>query len=445
MPISIKITCMNALTILQQNKWLAFGLTGVLLITAVILAGIFYSTQVREFNEQSEIVELTDEPTGLPLVVDVQRLPTLTLPPTATIIPSATPTQTSTNLPPTATAEVSVSQTPVPTLVAEVVEQPTENSQVECVHPEGWEVYHIQDGDTLFAFQLGANRAGNPATVDEILAANCLDSNFLSIGQALWLPPGAAENAPSSEPAAPSLPAGLNRTASCPCTITVREGWRIEQIADEINRTPVAFTGADFLAYTRRGTPIPDRWFLTSVPRDKGLEGFMYPGAYTLQNDTTAEQFRDMLLNAFENNVASYLNSAGNYGMTGYELVILASIIQKESYAAQEQVLVSSVFHNRRNSDKGFAASVTIMYALGGPGDWWPRLQSGQTGLDTPYNTNIYKGFPPTPISNPGASALQAAAQPAQTNYIYFTGNCQGTGNAYAATYEEHLANVRCE
>lgn len=436
---------MNALTILRQNRWLAFISGGVFFSISIILASLFYA-QILDSENQSESVELTDEPTGLPLVVDVQRLPTLTLPPTATMLPSATATIKPTILPATVTpSSTTITETPLPTMVAEVVEQPSQDSQTECVHPTGWEVYHVQDGDTLFAFQLGANRAGSPATVDEILAGNCLESSFLSIGQVLWLPSGAAENAPSSEPAAPNLPAGLNRTANCPCTITVHDGWRIEQIADEINRNPVAFTGADFLAYTQRGAPIPDRWFLSSVPRDKGLEGFMYPGSYTLQNDTTAEQFRDMMLNAFENNVAHYLNSAGNYGMTGYELVILASIIQKESYAAQEQVLVSSVFHNRRNAGKGFAASVTIMYALGGPGNWWPRLQSGQTGLDTPYNTNLYKGFTPTPISNPGASALQAAAQPAQTNYLYFTGNCQGTGNAYAVTYEEHLANATCQ
>lgn len=427
---------MYALTILRQNKWLILSLGSGFFTIFLVLAGIFYVFQFFETDNSPQSTVIESDPTGLPLIVDVQRLPTLL--PTHTLIPTL--------LPPTATVSNLSTNTPAPTAVA-VANEATEDTEatIGCAYPEGWEAYQIQDGDTFFAFQLGANRAGNPATVDEILEGNCLGSSFLTIGQVVWLPIGAVENAPPSEPYAPSLPAGLNRIANCPCTITVRDGWRIEQIADEINRTPVGFTGADFLAYTRRGAPMPDRWFLGSVPRDKGLEGFMYPGIYTLQNDTTADQFRDMMLNAFENNVASYLNSAGNYGMTAYDLVILASIIQKESYAAQEQVLVSSVFHNRRNAGKGFAASVTLMYALGQPGNWWPRLQSGQTGLDTPYNTNIYLGFPPTPISNPGASALQSAAQPAQTNYMYFTGNCRGSGNAYAVTYEEHLANVRCE
>lgn len=429
---------MDELTTLKQNKWLAISLMSGFLSIILILIGIYFIFQISS-DQSIETTFIEKTPTGLPLVVDIQRLPTLTP------LPSFTPTLTLSPVPPTTTIITNIlTNTPASTEIALLTDDSTQENS-SCVHPAGWQPYQIQDGDTLFAFQLGAGRAGNPATVDEILEGNCLGSSFLTVDQTIWLPIGAADNAPPSEPAAPNLPAGLNRTANCPCTITVRDGWRIEQIADEINRTPVGFTGVDFLAYTRRGAPIPSRSFLSSVPSDKGLEGFMYPGTYTLQNDTTAEQFRDMMLNSFETNVAGYLDSAGSYGMTGYELVILASIIQKESYAAQEQVLVSSVFHNRRNAGKGFAASVTIMYALGRSGNWWPRLQSGQTGLDTPYNTNIYLGFTPTPISNPGASALQSAAQPAQTNYIYFTGNCQGTGNAYAVTYEEHLANVRCE
>jgi UPF0755 protein len=152
-----------------------------------------------------------------------------------------------------------------------------------------------------------------------------------------------------------------------------------------------------------------------------------------------------MLLDAFEANAAAVIDNAGNFGITPYELLILASIVQRESWDASEQALVSSVFHNRRNAGKGFGATVTVMYALGNQANWWPRPAPGQRSLDTPYNTNIYLGFPPTPISSPGLSALHAAANPAQTDYMYFTGSCNGTGNAYAATYEEHLANVRCE
>src|SRR5690606_32570103 len=108
-----------------------------------------------------------------------------------------------------------------------------------------------------------------------------------------------------------------------------------------------------------------------------------------------------------------------------------------------EQPFVASVFHNRLRGGKSIGATVTVQYALGVAGNWWPRLQAGQVNLDSPYNTLIYGGFTPTPISSPGMGALQAVISPAQTNYFYFTGNCHGSGNLYAETYEQHLANVQ--
>lgn len=410
-------------------------------ICGLILAFAYFIKPQNDKKLSSEELELQAIATGLPVELEVQRLPSFTP------LPSLTPTQTRTSVP-TITPIAQATLTPIVTVkVTAIIQMPTmtESTIAQCDTPTGWVAHQVQDGDTLFAFQLGAGRAGNPATVEDIMQGNCLESKYLTIGQILWLPEGAVDNAPSSEPQAPNLPSGTTRTAKCPCTLTVREGWRIEQIADEINRNPVAFTGADFLAFTRQGAPIPARNFLASVPASAGLEGFMFPGTYTLQNDTTAEQFRDMLLNAFEANASGLLGASGNFGMTPYDLVKLASVIQRESYSPQEQPLVASVFHNRLGQGKGLGASVTLQYALGRYGNWWPRLQAGQTSIDTPYNTNIYGGLTPTAISNPGLSALQAAASPAQTTYVYFTGNCQGTGNAYAETYEQHLANVRCE
>lgn len=418
---------------ISKQIWLING--GLLIIALLVFLSI---NKGNDSTSTRPVVTAS----GIPVMVDISRLPTYTPQPTDT--PEQVAATVSAVLP-TPTPSILPTITQVMTSEEVIDTPPTKSVPETCEHPKGWTIHHVEEGDTLFAFQLGAGRADNPATVEEIAVANCLDTSFLTIGQTLWLPEGAAEHAPSSQPVAPQLPAGVSRTANCPCTITVHEGWRIEQIADEINRTQVAFSGADFLAYTRRGAPIPGRSFLATVPPDGGLEGFMFPGTYTLQNDTTAEQFRDMLLDQFEVNAAGLLNAAGNHGITPYELVILASIIQRESWSAQEQPLVSSVFHNRRKAGKGFGATVTVMYALGGPADWWPHPRAGQMSLDTPYNTNIYLGFPPTPISNPGLSALQAAANPAQTSYMYFTGSCSGSGNAYASTYEEHLQNVRCE
>jgi len=423
-------------SIMPRWAWITLFITTIL---STALITFFLVSLSKEQMILPAKNELSNFQTERPVEATVEILPTFTASPTQTLTPTIMPSNTVATFTPTIVAtniEVTTPPTEQPTIVAESVDAEG------CPPPEGWVAYTIQQGDTLFAFQLGANRAGNPTTVDEIMLANCIDTTFLQVDQVIFLPEGAAENAPPSEPVAPALPAGISRTANCPCTLTIQPGWRLEQIADEINRIPVAFSGADFLAVTGKGSTLPARSFLTSVPAGSGLEGFMLPGSYTLQNDTTAIALRDMILDAFEANAAPIINSA--QGMTPYEAVILASIIQREAGDPNEQRLVSSVFHNRRATGRAFAATVTIQYALGHSGNWWPRLQQGQTSLDSPYNTYRYAGFPPTPISNPSISALQAAVNPAQTDYLYFTGNCRGSGNAYAATYEQHLANVEC-
>lgn len=417
-------------------KW-ATIVSGLGIVGIVILSGLglWWLARANDDTPSESIPPTQTQPTPPPPIILRGNLPSIT--PSPTITPSLTLIPSSS--PPSATLEataVAIAPSATPTPIAN---QAIPNTN--CPPPSGWELYTIQAGDTLFAFQLGANRAGNPTTVDEILLANCLDSTFILEGQTLWLPSGAAENAPSSEAPAPNLPAGVPRVAACEgCSITILAGWRLEQIADEINRLPVAFSGADFLALTQSGAPIPPRDFLASVPPGGSLEGFMLPGTYALTNDMTAAQFRDMVLDSF--GVTTGGIAASN--LTSYQTVILASIIQRESRDPNEQRLISSVFHNRMNAGKGLGATVTLQYAVGRAGDWWPRPYAGITDLDSPYNTNRRLGLPPTAISNPSVSALQAAANPAQTNYFYFTGNCEGTHNLYAATYEEHLANTQC-
>ncbi|MBZ0306298.1 MAG: endolytic transglycosylase MltG, partial [Anaerolineae bacterium] len=110
-----------------------------------------------------------------------------------------------------------------------------------------------------------------------------------------------------------------------------------------------------------------------------------------------------------------------------------------------QQVLVSSVFHNRLKSGRGLGATVTTEYALGHPGDWWPNAAGYVSTYDSPYNTNLYTGLPPSPIASPSIEAIRAAVSPASTNYLFFTANCNGPGNAYAETYDQHLANVNCD
>jgi LysM repeat protein len=371
----------------------------------------------------------------------------------STAVPTTTPILTSTPVvPPTievmpAAATLSTQATPtlyvLPTLVS--TQAATTGA---CKPPEGWVAYSVQPGDTLFGFELGSKGQTNVAA---IMAANCLTSKLLAIGQTIYLPPGTADNSPKIDdgPVAPgdgtALPAGPSRAANCPCTVVVRAGWRLEQIAAAIDKTPVSFSGRDFLATVASGAPVPDLAFLRSRPAGKSLEGFMFPGTYTLDNNTSAVQFRDMLLNAFAANVSPQVQAdSAARGLTFWQIVVLASVVQRESYTLSEQKLIASVFYNRLAANRGIAATVTLQYALGQPGNWWPRIVGSTINTNSPYNTNIYLGLPPTPIASPGLDAILATVYPAQTDYQYFSAKCGGGGNFYARTWEEFEQGLKC-
>jgi LysM repeat protein len=439
---------------------------------AVVVLGVLIWIGVLGF-----VLNDTDEPTPTLLVQYVTRIVTATMPPTATPMPATntpqatdTPQATQTDTPqPTNTAESNAESTaesaaestdvpPTATIAenTEIAQAPTEASQQVtestplasagaasgCTPPEGWIAYTVQPGDTLFGFQLGSD---NTVNVETIRTANCLSSNFINIGQVIYLPPGAAENAPKVDdsPAGTPLPPGLTRTANCPCTITVRVGWRLPQIAAAVDAEPVGFTGRDLL--TVAAQPV-DRWFVAGRPGNALLEGFMYPGTYTLENATTATGFRDMMLDAFEANVGRDVEAAVSArGLTMWQAVNLASIVQRESYTPEEQAMIAQLFYNRMGRDMGLGTYVTLQYAYGVSGAWWGRITREQIRSDTPYNTLRFKGLPPTPISNPSREAIYAVANPTPHDYLYFSAKCSGGGNFYTRTFEEFERGLACE
>ena len=413
------------------------GGTAVCLMMALVVLALFLLS--RSAGEESPATTPSVEPA---LAEATSQTPLQTIQPTlppAFAITASSPPSTSTSLPATPAAPA-VSPTP-----AEVADAGGANG---CPRPADWEAHQVEPGETLFAYVLGALNVGTTITTDDVRSANCLTSDLLQVGQVLYLPADAAENAPSSEPAgvaAAVAAAAGPRTPNCDpaCTISLRPGLRMEQIAAAIDSVPVGFWGADFLATVGPGAAVAGYDFLASRPPGNSLEGFLFPGTYQLSNATTAADFRDMQLAAFAANLPGDASSAAaSRGLTLYQAVTLASIVQREAYAPSEQVLISSVFHNRLASGIQLGATVTLQYALGTPADWWPRVRGGQVNTTSPYNTNLNAGLPPSPIDSPGADAIRAALYPPETGYLFFTGNCHGSGNLYATTYDEHLANV---
>jgi UPF0755 protein len=134
------------------------------------------------------------------------------------------------------------------------------------------------------------------------------------------------------------------------------------------------------------------------------------------------------------------------HGLTLFQAVTLASIIQREAMVEDEMPLIASVFYNRLAIGMKLEADPTVQYALGfnaTQGTWWTNPLSGENmQFDSPYNTYLYPGLPPGPISNPGLAALEAVANPAQTTFYYFQARCDDSGlHNFAETFEEHKQN----
>lgn len=181
-----------------------------------------------------------------------------------------------------------------------------------------------------------------------------------------------------------------------------------------------------------------------SKERTYRLDGYLFPDTYEFYNDESAVSIIDKMLSNFNNKFdTSYFDRAAKLGYTVDEIVNLAAIIEKEAKLPAEQLIISSVFHNRLstgNPDK-LESCATVQYAYQTAyGERKSRILDADTRIDHPYNTYIHRGLPPGPICNPGLNAIIAALYPETTNYKYFVAKADGS-SLFAETYEEHLAN----
>ncbi len=239
-------------------------------------------------------------------------------------------------------------------------------------------------------------------------------------------------------------------TSACPVEIVVQviEGWRMEQIGELIDTLGLAFSGAEFLALVGPGAERPDGFdFLAEIPPGGSLEGYLFPDTYRLAPDATPQELRDAMLRNFDSRVTPQMRAdAAASGFTLYQVVTLASIVEREAIVPDERPLIASVYLNRLARGMNLDADPTVQYAIGyrpETGRWWNHLTfEDYTAVDSPYNTYLHPGLPPGPIANPGLDSIRAVIYPASTEFLYFRATCDGTGrHNFATTFEEHLAN----
>lgn len=207
--------------------------------------------------------------------------------------------------------------------------------------------------------------------------------------------------------------------------VTIPEGKRAEEIADLLKEHMPNFD------------PV---WRITLNKN----EGYLFPDTYLIPRDATIDTIVSLMRNNFEKKYSEL--SMANTKLSKNGIVILASIIEREARHDADRPLVASVYMNRLAIDMALQADATVQYTLkyqDNEKSWWKRhLSLADLKVDSPYNTYLYPGLPPTPISNPGFEALKAAANPANTGYLYYITDKTGI-NRYAKTNTEHNANIR--
>ena len=235
----------------------------------------------------------------------------------------------------------------------------------------------------------------------------------------------------------------LKSTTLTVVNFTVLPGWRLEEIAATLSTSGLEFTQEAFLT----AAVSPPAISLDLIPAGVSTEGFLFPDTYILSRSTTADQLVSVLLKGFTSHLPEETLAAyPGRGLTVYQAVTMASIIQREAVVETEMPLIASVFYNRLAIGMNLQTDPTIQYALGHnlvQGTWWTNpLSLYDLQFDSLYNTYLYPGLPPGPISNPGLGALAAVAHPAESPYFYFQARCDRSGlHNFAETLEQHQKN----
>lgn len=227
--------------------------------------------------------------------------------------------------------------------------------------------------------------------------------------------------------------------------VTFIEGQRIGEFADKLEEAGFpngrqAFLDAVANPANRQGFD-----FLKDLPADASLEGFLFPDTYTVGEGETADQLVITMLTNFDAKFTPAMREQQKAsGLSILEVMTLASIVEREAAVMDERPIIAKVYLNRLDQGMLFNADPTLQYMAGTEGDWWPKVTTAMMETDSPWNTNLYPGLPPGPISNPGLASIQSVLQPADVTYLYFVAKDDGSGTHVFADTNEQQNENRC-
>ncbi len=219
-------------------------------------------------------------------------------------------------------------------------------------------------------------------------------------------------------------------------TVTITEGLAASQIGAQLVKAGEVKDAATYLDLSKE----PKKFVIPKIGGSEQavttLEGLLFPDTYNLMTGDGPTELIGAQLAAFAKKTATLpWENADAFSLTPYQVVIVASMLEKEAVTDADRANVAAVIYNRLKKKMTLGLDVTVRYALN---KWTEPLTAADLKVDSPYNTREVKGLPPAPISNPGVSSLKAALQPAQADYLYFIADKNGK-ISFTASYNEFL------
>lgn len=214
---------------------------------------------------------------------------------------------------------------------------------------------------------------------------------------------------------------------------TLPEGYSMYQAAELLEQKGY-FKKAVFLEKCR------DKAVLVRLGiNETTAEGYLYPATYNLSRNGNEEQLLEQMVGQFTKSYAAIQSGEGTRRLTRHEIITLASILEKEAVTSEEKPLISSVFHNRLRIGMPLQSDPTAVYGVRA---FSGKVSKADIQRPSPYNTYLNRGLPPGPIGNPGRDAMQAATNPAKTEFFYFVARQNGT-HQFSRNLAEHNLAVR--
>ncbi|MCK5510190.1 endolytic transglycosylase MltG [Candidatus Parcubacteria bacterium] len=224
--------------------------------------------------------------------------------------------------------------------------------------------------------------------------------------------------------------------------IKIIEGWRLTDIGEYLEKENIS-TKQKFLSLTESAFDwqfdFEKPKILNEIPNNASLEGFLFPDTYRIYNDDNETIVIKKMINNFAGKfTAEMVEDVAKQGRDIFEIVTMASIIEKEVRGYEDMRVVSGLFWNRIKNRQGLESCATLAYILGIDK---PVYSLDDTKIKSDYNTYQNLGLPPGPICNPGLNAIRAAIYPVDTEYNYFLSRSDNGKTVFSKTYQEHLLN----